>query len=120
MAKHKRSKKRPQPQHKKQKKSRHNKRKRLQRPNPKRKKTTNAKVPLTGALQTAVGTLQAVMDRRIAFRLAIIVAGMLLGDGRRTASAWFVAAGVQDDWDRFYGCLISVGRTSAKIGRAHV
>jgi len=118
MAKHKRSKKRPQPQHKKQKKSRHDKRKRLQRPNPKRKKTTNAKIPLTGAMQTAVGALQAVMDRRIAFRLAIIVAGMLLGDGRRTASVWFVAAGVQDDWDRFYDCLNSVGRTSAKLATA--
>ena len=118
MAKHKRSKKRPQPQHKKQKKSRHNKHKRLQRPNPKRKKTTKAKVPLSGAIQTAVSVLQAVMDRRIAFRLAILVAGMLLGDGRRTASAWFVAAGVQDDWDRFYDCLISVGRTSAKLATA--
>ena len=76
MVKRKRSKKRPQPRHKKQKKSRHDKRKRLQRANPKRKKTTNAKVPVTGAMQTAVSVLQAVMDRRIAFRLAIIVAGM--------------------------------------------
>jgi hypothetical protein len=72
MAKHKRSKKRPQPRHKKQKKSQHDKCKRLQRPNPKRKKTTNAKVPLAGAMQTAVSVLQAVMDRRIAFRLAIV------------------------------------------------
>ena len=79
MAKHKRSKKRPQPQHKKKKKSRHNKRKRLQCPNPRRKKTTKAKVPLSGAMRTAVSVLQAVMDRRIAFRLAIVVAGMLLG-----------------------------------------
>jgi len=75
-------------------------------------------VPLTGALQTAVATLQAVMDRRIAFRLAIIIAGMLLADDRRTASAWFAAAGVQDDWDRFYDCLISVGRTSGKLAAA--
>ena len=58
------------------------------------------------------------MDRRIAFRLAIVVAGMLLADDRRTASAWFVAAGVQDDWDRFYDCLISVGRTSGKLATA--
>ena len=62
--------------------------------------------------------MQAVMDRRIAFRLAILVAGMLLADDRRTASAWFVAAGVQDDWDRFYDCLISVGRTSGKLATA--
>ena len=118
MAKRKRSSKRPQPKHKKQKKSQHDKRKRLQRPNPQRKKTTNAKVPLTGTMQTAVAVLQAVMDRRVAFRLTIIVAGMLLADDRRTASAWFVAAGVQDDWDRFYNCLISVGRTSEKLATA--
>jgi len=118
MAKDKRSAKRPQPEHKKQKRSQHDKRKRLEHPNPDRKKTTTARVPLVGDLQAAVGVLQAVMDRRIAFRLAIIVAGMMLGDGRRTGSVWFVAAGVQDDWDRFYGCLISVGRTSGKLATA--
>ncbi len=69
-------------------------------------------MPLTGVAQKAVSVLQAAMDRRVAFRLAIVVAGMFLADDRRTASAWFVAAGVQDDWDRFYDCLISVGRTS--------
>ena len=86
--------------------------------NPDRRKTTEAKVPLTGAMRTAVLALQAVMDRRIAFRLAIIIAGMLLADGRRTASAWFVAGGVQDDWDRFYDCLIHVGRISVKLATA--
>jgi hypothetical protein len=55
------------------------------------------------------------LDRRIAFRLAIIVAGMLLADDRRTASAWFAAAGVRDDWDRFYDCLSSIGRQSQRI-----
>jgi hypothetical protein len=118
MAKDKQSRKRPQPKHKKQKKSQHDKRKRLQRPNPERKKTNNAKVPLTGTMQTAVSVLQAVMDRRIAFRLAIIVAGMFLADDRRTASAWFVTAGVQDDWDRFYDCLANVGQTSGKMATA--
>ena len=72
MAKNKQSRKRPQPKHKKNKKSQHDKRRRLQRPNPERKKTSNAKVPLTGAMLTAVSVLQAVMDRRIAFRLSII------------------------------------------------
>ncbi|MFQ5734604.1 MAG: transposase [Planctomycetaceae bacterium] len=118
MAKRKPKSNRPQPQHKKQRKSQHDKRKRLQCKNPDRKKTTRAKVPLTGAMQKAVSVLQAVMDRRIAFRLAIVIAGMFLADDRRTASAWFVAAGVQDDWDRFYDCLISVGRTSGKLATA--
>src|SRR3974377_458952 len=98
MAKYKGSSKRPQAKHKKSKKSQHDKRKRLQSRNPKRQKTTKCKVPLTGAMQGAVSTLQSLMAPRIAFRLAIVVAGMFLADDRRTASAWFVAAGVQDDW----------------------
>jgi hypothetical protein len=118
MAKRKSSSKRPQRQHKRSKKSQHDKRERLNRRNHNRRKTAEAKVPLTGTMQTAVLALQAVMDRRIAFRLTIIVAGMLLADDRRTASSWFVAAGVQDDWDRFYDCLISIGRTSAKLALA--
>jgi len=112
MAKRKGTSKRPQAEHKRHlKKSQHDKRERLKRANPKRKKTTKAKVSLTGTMQTAVLVLQAVLDRRIAFRLSILVAGMLLADDRRTASSWFVAAGVQDDWDRFYDCLIRIGRT---------
>jgi len=118
MAKYKGSSKRPQPKYKKSKRSQHDKRKRLRSRNPKRKKTTKAKVPLAGAMRTAVSALQAVMDRRIAFRLAIVVAGMFLADDRRTASAWFVAAGVQDDWDRFYDCLIRVGQVSEKLATA--
>jgi hypothetical protein len=118
MAKYKRSSKRPQAKHKKTQKSQHDKRKRLLKRNPKRKRTTEAKVPLSGAIKNAVSTLQAVVDRRIAFRLAIVVAGMLLADDRRTASAWFVAAGVQDDWDRFYDCLTSIGRTTEKLATA--
>lgn len=118
MAKRNRSSKRPQPRHKKQKGSQHDKHTRLSRPNPKRKKTKHAKVPLVGAIRTAVAVLQTVMDCRIAFRLPIIVAGMLLAEGRRTASAWFVAAGVRDDWDRFYDCLIWIGSNSAKLATA--
>ena len=115
MAKRKSKSKRPQPQHEKQKKSQHDKRKRLQRKNPKRKRTKQAKVPLSGNMLTAVAALQACLDPRIAFRLGIIIAGMLLAADRRTASAWFAAAGVQDDWDRFYNCLISLGHTSEKL-----
>jgi hypothetical protein len=69
-------------------------------------------------MQAAVFQLQGRMDRRMAFRLGIVVAGMFLANDPRTASAWFVAGGVQDDWDRFYDCLISVGRTSGKMATA--
>ena len=118
MAKRKGSSQRPRPKHKKQKKSRHDKRQRLQNPNPQRKKTTKAKVGLVGAMQAAVAVLQTVMDPRIAFRLAVVVSGMFLADDRRTASSWFAAAGVQDDWDRFYDFLISAGRASEKLATA--
>jgi len=43
------------------------------------------------------------------------MAGMMLADDRRVAAAWFAAAGVQDDWDRFYDCLISVGRNTRSL-----
>ncbi len=118
MVKRKRSSRRPRPKHKRHQKSLHEKRKRLERRNLNRKKTSEAKVPLTGSIQGAVAVLQAMMDRRIAFRLAIVVAGMFLAGDRRTASAWFVAGGVEDDWDRFYDCLITVGRTSGKLATA--
>ena len=115
MAKDKGSSKRPQPRHKKHKESQHDKRKRLGRRNSNRRRTAAAKVPLIGPMRTAVAALQSVMDPRMAFRLAIIVSGMLLADDRRTASAWFVAGGVQDDWDRFYDCLKRVGCISGRL-----
>jgi len=43
---------------------------------------------------------------------------MFLADDRRTASAWLVVAGVQDDWDRFYDFLIRVGWISGKPATA--
>ena len=118
MAKRKRSNKHPKPRHKKQSKSQHDKRQRLLQRNLQRRKTEQAKVPLTGGLQKAVAKMQMVLHPRISFRLAILFSGMLLADDRRTASAWFVAAGVQDDWDRFYDCLCSVGRTTQPLAMA--
>ena len=111
MAKGKKQSKRPQAQHKsKSRSSQHDKRKRLDTPNPRRKKTVKAKVPLTGKMAVLVTSMASMLDARMAFRLSIIMAGMMLADDRRVAAAWFAAAGVQDDWDRFYDCLISVGR----------
>jgi len=116
MAQRKRSNKRPQARHnRKRGGSRHDKRRRLERRNPRRRKTKQAKFPLVGPMQAAVAKMQAVLDPRVAFRLGIIVAGMLLADDRRTASSWFVAAGVQDDWDLFYDALIGVGKRSCQL-----
>jgi hypothetical protein len=116
MAKRKRSAKRPQPQHRaKRQPSQHDRRARLRRRNPARRTTSQAKFPLVGPLRVGVAALQAVLDRRVACRLGIIVAGMMLADDRRTASSWFATAGVLDDWDRFYDALITLGRQTEKL-----
>ena len=115
MAKPKKPSSRPQQQHKQSQPSRHDKRSRLEHSNPLRQSTTRATFPLVGWLAEAVAKMAAALDARIGFRLAIIVAGMFLADDRRTASSWFVAAGVHHDWDRFYDVLISVGRQSREI-----
>ena len=110
MAKRKNNNNRPQPKHDpKRAKSQHDKTKRLNKPNSKRKKTRKARVPLSGKIKSFINILATSLDARIAFRLPIIVSGMFLADDRRTASAWFAAAGVQDDWDRFYDTLSSIG-----------
>ena len=116
MAKRKKQSKRPQAKHKpKSRSSQHDKRKRLDTPNPQRKKTVKAKVPLTGMMHGMVASMASMLDRRMAFRLSIIMAGMMLADDRRVAASWFAAVGVQDDWDRFYDCLISVGRNARHL-----
>lgn len=116
MAKRKRSSRPPQLQHgKKSTPSQHDKRDRLRSANPVRRKTTNAKVPLVGGVAEFAESMQNMLHARIAFRLPIILAGMLLAKGRRTASAWFRAAGVQDDWDRFYDALVSIGKDISSL-----
>lgn len=59
-----------------------------------------------------VAAMARLLDARMAFRLPILVAGAMLASGRRTAASWFHAAGVGDDWDRFYDCLQSVGKNA--------
>lgn len=89
--------------------SQFDKRERLNRRNPQRKKTTKAWVPLVGPILALANAMAKHLDARMAFRLSIIMAGMMLADDRRVASAWFAAGGVRDDWDRFYDCLIRIG-----------
>jgi len=95
--------------------SRHDKRNRLSRRDPQRERTTAAKIPLVGELAETTLRMSRLLDARIAFRLPIVVAGMLLARGRRTASRWFQGAGVKDDWDRFYELLASLGRRTSAL-----
>lgn len=75
-------------------------------------------MPLVGALRGKVASLRWALDSRMAFRLSILMAGMLMADELRTVCAWLVAAGVEDDWDRFYAALQSIGRASSSLGQA--
>ena len=116
MAKRKSSRTIPQAQHRPPSRgSRHDKRSRLSRRDPQRERTTAAKIPLVGELAEATLRMSRLLDARIAFRLPIVVAGMLLAMGRRTASRWFQGAGVKDDWDRFYELLASLGRGTSAL-----
>lgn len=54
--------------------------------------------------------MQGMLDSRMAHRFSIILSGMLLAKGRRTVSSWLRAAGVKDDWDRFYDALGTIGK----------
>jgi len=95
--------------------SRHDKRKRLTNPNPHRERTTAAMFPLVGPLAEFAESFSRLLDRRISFRFPILLAGVLLATGRRTASRWFQAAGVKDDWDRFYDLLVSLGKSTSTL-----
>ena len=116
MAQRKRRGKSPQARHgKKSTPSRHDKRARLAQPNPERRRTVAASVPLVGVIAGLAAGMGRLLDARIAFRLPIILAGAMLAGGRRTAASWFRAAGVHDDWDRFYECLQSVGKNATAL-----
>lgn len=94
MAKRKRQKKSPQPNHKaKQQKSPFDKRARLDQPNPERRKTIAAKIPLVGSIATMAASMANLLNSRIAFRLSIIMAGMMLADNRRVTMCLLVSHG---------------------------
>lgn len=50
------------------------------------------------------------LDRRTAARLPLLLAGILLAAGRRTATSWFRAAGITTDFRRAYHTIRAVGR----------
>ena len=68
-----------------------------------------------GSLLGMVSSLAKSLHARLAFRLVILCSGMLLANDRCTVSAWLVAAGVHDDWDRYYDFLISLGRITNRV-----
>jgi hypothetical protein len=62
-----------------------------------------------------IATLAAPLHRRSARRLAVVVAGILLARGRRTASSWWRAAGIGIRFRSYYYFLDGVGRKTTAI-----
>ncbi len=54
--------------------------------------------------------LTPVLDSRTAWRLPIVLAGLLLSRGRRTVTTWLRAQSILDDFDDYYYFLASLGR----------
>lgn len=54
--------------------------------------------------------LSPALDSRTAWRLPIVLAGLLLARGRRTVTTWLRAQGIAHDFDDYYYFLASLGR----------
>jgi hypothetical protein len=50
------------------------------------------------------------LDRRTALRLPVLLLGILLASGRRTATSWFRAAGIAADFRPAYHTVYAAGR----------
>jgi hypothetical protein len=55
------------------------------------------------------------LDRRSAVRLPVLLTGLLLAGGRRTATAWFRAAGITTEFRCAYHTLYAVGRRTDTV-----
>jgi hypothetical protein len=72
---------------------------------------------MPASVSALVGHLAAVLDRRTRERFWSVFFGLLLcREKRRTASAWFRAAGIGHDFRRAYHVLGSVGRRVGLLG----
>lgn len=58
------------------------------------------------------------LDPRSALRLPVLLLGILLASGRRTATAWFRAADITHDFRRAYHTIYAVGRNSPSMSLA--
>jgi DDE superfamily endonuclease len=57
-----------------------------------------------------VEVLTPLLDSRTAWRLPIVLSGVLLARGRRTVTTWLRAQGILGDFDDYYYFLASLGR----------
>src|SRR5438067_6597205 len=66
-------------------------------------------------LQQFLDTLSWFLDRRHSEFLEPLFLGMLLAHGRRTATAWFRAAGISETFRRAYTLLGTIGRAKVAV-----
>jgi len=62
-----------------------------------------------------VAGLAAMLHQRGAWRLEVLVAGIVLAQGRRTVTSWFRAAGITEPYKAFYYFIGSLGRKTEII-----
>jgi hypothetical protein len=55
------------------------------------------------------------LDRRTALRLPVLLLGIFLASGRRTATAWFRAADIAADFRAAYHTIYAVGRRTEQL-----
>jgi hypothetical protein len=64
-------------------------------------------------LTSAFNALAFWLDRRSAFRLPLLLVGILFARGRRTVTSWFRAAGITDEFRPAYTTVHAVGRAAS-------
>jgi hypothetical protein len=65
--------------------------------------------------QVLVVALCSILHQRSAWRLNIIVAGIIFAKGRKTVTSWFRAAGIQQQYKAFYYFIGSIGQRTEAI-----
>ena len=70
---------------------------------------------LPALLATAFADMAHWLQKRSAARPPLILTGILFARGRRTATSWFRAAGVTDDFRNAYNTVCATGRESDRV-----
>jgi hypothetical protein len=71
---------------------------------------------LPATLSCVFARFAAWLDRRSAARLPVLLTGILLASGRRTATSWFRAAGITTEFRRAYHVIYAAGRRAEELG----
>ena len=65
--------------------------------------------------QVLIIAICSVLHQRSAWRLGVIIAGIVFANGRRTVTSWFRAAGITKRYKAFYYFIGSIGRKTETI-----